>query len=173
MNRILLAAAAVAFLSASGIVALTRGTSVLSDAPARQVTHPTPDLELTTSLDHSRLAPGTPLHLSVELKNVGASPVYLAPASGCANPALLTAIQDAQGHIVWSQPVPQLGCFPQYPSKPVPLFPGQSLSGSFCWQRELTGSTGCAFLDLAAGAYRVSGSFYRRPLPESAFQVTR
>lgn len=170
MRRFVFFGAVALFMVASGFTALrlTAGGSA-TDGPVQAVSHPSPDLLLTATLDHGRVGPNSLLQLQVELKNVGEKPVPL-PASGRCQPPLQVTMKDSQGRVVWAQPLPM--CAEQFPPRQQLLYPGQSLQGSFCWElgRSIPGQ--CALLQLPAGSYRVSGSFYAQGLPEVPFHIS-
>ena len=173
-RRNLVLAAIAAFMVASAVVALTLNRPA-PFGPPQSVTHPTPDLELMARLDSDRLAPGGVLAFSVELKNIGQSPIPL--AAPLCRPALQVVILDAQGRVVWSQPLPLIACPEIYPPRQTLLYPGQSLSGTFCWQLggalSSRGQSSCAWLQLSSGAYRLAGTFYSFAIGDLPFDVAR
>lgn len=140
---------------------------VIPDTPVRATSAPAPGLSLTVALDHSLLAPGGTLRLSVELKNAGAAPVQI-PGGGPCNPALQPTLLDAAGQPVWSEPHPM--CAQLMPPAPLSLAPGQSLTDGRCFS--LSGQmNGCASLWLAAGTYTVAGSFQGFALPQLLMRI--
>jgi hypothetical protein len=170
MKRILVFAALAVFLAASAALALARGATSPADQPVQRTSQPAPGLQLTVSLDHSRLSAGVSLHLQVELKNTGAAPVAI-PQTFCIVP-LRTAIVDAGGRTVWSQPIPMIACPAMYPPRQVLLNPGQSLQATMCWAVGPGGaSKGCSTVDLTSGSYRVTGTYEGFAFQELPFDV--
>lgn len=144
-------------------------TQVIPDAPARASSTPGPSLQLTTTMDHTRLAPGVRVAYGVELRNTGSNPVQVTPEGPC-NPSLLVDLTDQAGHIVWSQPVPL--CAAMLPPGPTyHLTPGQSLKATRCFSLEPTPSSPCSLLDVPAGTYLVTGNFHGHPLPQMQLRV--
>ena len=149
------------------LIAACGGTAPAADAVVTHVSQPAPGLQMTSSIDHSRLQGGV-LHLQLILKNTGSTPVALQGAYCRATPA--TSIQDSNGAVVWSQPIPMLECA-NPPADMLPsIAPGGQRTGSYCWQL-LTGAASCSPLTLPTGTYRVTGSFYNYPIPALEFQI--
>lgn len=170
MKRILVFVALAVFLAASAALALARGATSPADQPVQRTSQPAPGIQLTASLDHSRISAGTSLHLQVELKNTSAAPVAI-PQTFCIVP-LRTSIVDAGGRAVWSQPIPMIACAAMYPPRQVLLDPGQSLQATMCWTLGRSdASDGCSAVDLASGSYRVTGTYEGFAFPELPFDV--
>ncbi len=161
--RVVLALVAGLAMSACG------GPGPAADVPVRHASQPAPGLQLTSSLDHSRVQTGA-LHLELELKNTGSAPVGL-PGSYC-RVTPVTSIQDANGTVVWSQPIPMLECANPLADDLQSIPPAGQRTGSYCWQLNQR-ATPCSALDLPSGTYRVTGSFFTYPIPSLDFQIVR
>ena len=151
------------------LIAACGSTAPAADAPVNHVSQPAPGLQMTSSLDHSRLQGGV-LHLQLALKNTGSTPLALRGAYCRVTP--LTSIQDSKGAVVWSQPIPMLECA-NPPAGLVPsIAPGEQRTGSVCWQLAAA-TAACSPLNLPTGTYRVTGSFFSYPIPALDFQIVR
>lgn len=148
-------------------------TGPAADVPVTHVSQPAPGVQLTSSLDHSRLQGGD-LHLQLAFKNTGSTPLTLQGAFCRITP--VTLIQDSKGAVVWSQPIPMLECA-NPPSETVQSIPpGGQRTGTYCWQLATgptAGAGSCTTLTLPSGTYRVTGSFYDYPIPALEFQIVR
>ncbi len=141
-----------------------------ADRPVQVTSQPASGLLLIASLDHSRAIRGAISYLRVELRNTGSAEVVI-PRGGPCDPALLVAIRDSGGQIVWAQPVPM--CAEQFPPPKYVLASGQSVSGTQCfqWGQSATLVSECPLVTLWAGTYRLAGSFHHQPLPEVDFLI--
>ncbi len=177
IRRFVLPAGLAVFFVASALVALNlTAAGPRSDSPVTATSHPASNLTLTVTLDHGRLIADRPLTVQVELTNTGTAPVPLPPDGGC--PYLVPLrleLLDAAGGVVWSQPIPMIAC-PQQQSLLYPklslLNPGETRRADACFQ--LAGMPGqCVSLDLPTGSYRMAGTYYGFPLPQTAFRISR
>jgi hypothetical protein len=154
-----------------GLLIVACGTAPTADTPVTRISQPAPGLQMTARLDHSRLQTGA-LDLQLVLKNTGTSPVTL-PGGYC-RVTPITSIQDSNGRVVWSQPVPMLECANPPPDMVQSIAPGEQRTGSYCWRLSSgAGDTSCSPLTLPSGVYRVTGSFYDYPIPALEFQIAR
>lgn len=151
------------------LIAACGGTAPAADTPVTHVSQPAPGLQMTSSLDHSRLQAGV-LHLQLALKNLGSTPVALRGAYCRVTP--VTSIQDSKGVVVWSQPIPMIECANPPPDMVQSIAPGEQRTGSYCWQLTPNAAS-CSPLTLPSDTYRVTGSFYSYPIPALDFQIVR
>jgi hypothetical protein len=148
----------------SFLAALCAGVPALplaSEQPGPAISVPSPGLRLTVSVDHSRLQPGRPVQLSVELRNEGMAQVLVSGAGRCA-PALQLTIWHSGGGVAWAQALRLCQEYGPGPA-PITLSPGGSISATRCLALAANvGRSGeqCALLDLPFGAYQVGGTFH-------------
>jgi hypothetical protein len=138
--------------------------------PASAVSVPSPGLRLMASLDKSHLHRGETIELTVELKNVGASPLLVPGADRC-NPALQLTIWGSAGRIAWAQGLPLCLERGEGP-RPVRLAPGSSLSAQQCFglaAGPYRPAAHCLLLELPAGTYQLGGSFHGMAMPRLGF----
>ena len=160
-------------LLATLVLAGCGSTGPAADVRVRQVSQPAPGLQLSATLDHSRLQAGA-LHLQLALKNTGSTPVDLQGAYCRITP--VTLIQDSKGAFVWSQPIPMLECANPPADMVQSIRPGDQRTGTYCWQLTTgptAGAGSCSPLTLPSGTYRVTGSFFDYPIPTLEFQIAR
>ena len=154
-----------------GLLIAACGAAPAADAPVIRTSQPAPGLQMTATLDHSRVQ-ASALDLSLALKNTGTSPVSL-PGSYC-RVTPITSIQDSKGAVVWSEPIPMLECANPPAGLIQSIGPGEERTGSYCWLLSSGGgATSCSLLTLPSGTYRVTGSFYDYPIPALDFQIAR
>ena len=136
-----------------------------AEGPARAVGTPSPGMRLTAALEPSTLQPGGSVWLRVELRNDGRDAVPVAVAGRC-NPAFQPILFGAGGGVAWA---PGLPLCQEYngASRPISLPAGSALRASQCFTLGDGGRSGipCARLELAAGSYRLGGSFHGLALP--------
>jgi hypothetical protein len=173
IRRVLIPAGVGLFFLASALVALNlNGVQPGTDGPVTATTHPSANLELTTTLDHGRLIAGRPLLVHLELRNIGASPVPLPPDQVCFLPLRLELL-DSSGRVVWSQPVPMIACAPAPGfQKQSFLNPGETRTADACFQLDATPGQ-CISLGLSAGSYRVGGTYFGFAIPQAQFRIVR
>lgn len=183
IRRFVLPAGLAVFFVASALVALNlTAAGPGSDGPVTATSHPASNLTLTVTLDHGRLIPDRPLTVRVELTNTGAVAVPMPVDGSCPFIVpLRLELLDSSGRVVWSQPVPMIACPAlQQPSparKQWLLNPGETRMADACFQLtgDLNGSPNsqCVALNLAAGTYRLAGTYYAFALPETEFRLSR
>jgi hypothetical protein len=141
--------------------------SVLPDHPARASSTPADGLLMVASLDHTLLRSGGGARFDLELKNTGSAPAQISADQIC-GPALLIHLQDANGQLVWGEPMRMCAVMGTPP--PTTLAPGQSVSATRCFR--LDPSPGCSMLNnLPPGTYSVAGSFHTFALPPLQLRV--
>src|SRR5262249_6023171 len=141
-------------------------------APSQTIA-PSPDLRVTASLTGPSLHPGTTVQLNVQLKNAGSNQLTIPGADRC-NPALQVFISGADDGVLWAQPLPACA-EPQRPA-PLPLSPGEQVSGGQCFTLATAGadaSPQCSLLDVPSGTVFVRGSFHGVNLPRLPLSIAR
>jgi len=180
-RRLLIPAGLGLFFLASALVALNlNGSQPGGDSPVTATSHPASNLSLTVTLNHGRLTPDRPLTVHVDLTNTGAGAVPVPADGGCPFMVpLRLELVDRAGHVVWSQPVPMIAC-PELQQPPTArqlwvLNPGETRMADDCFQLGPSGSPNryCVTLNLAAGTYRVAGTYYGFALPVTEFRLSR
>jgi hypothetical protein len=144
------------------------GGLVASSKRASSNSAETSGLSITTTIDQTQIQAGDPLHIYVELRNLGATTVELRKVD-CV--AMRPTVWDSQHHLVWTW---HFMCPIVQPQPPIiSLAPGASRSETECFEiydRDYPCLRAPAN-NFVAGEYSVGGMIYDRPIPEVHFRV--
>jgi hypothetical protein len=161
---ILASAIGLSLVTVIGVV----GGLVVSSRRASSSSAETSGLRITTTIDQTQIHAGEPLHIYVQLRNLGATTIELRKVD-CL--AIRPTVWDSQHRQFWTW---HFMCPIAQPQPPIiSLAPGASRSEADCFEiydRDYPCLRAPAN-KFVAGEYSVGGMIYDRPLPEVHFRV--